>query len=285
VEAWEQSGIHPGDIDPSCIGVFAGTSRGPVNKRAEASKRLRGKRFFPSLAAASTISSVSGALAQYFSVTGSAVTTSAACASATLAMIQGAQELLLGKLDAVLVGGTEAPMEPTVVRCLKEAGVVAHGADPTSLCRPFYKDRIGLILGEGAGFLVMEKFSRVRSRNAVVLAAFTGWNTGNDIAGRVGLTEIGEHLSRVLDRALARAGLVPANIGWINAHGTGTPLNDLVESRAIHGSGLSGVPVSSTKPITGHCVGAPGGRSGLGWMHSKSRLRVRRMGVMLKGNS
>lgn len=255
-EAWEQSGIRVNDADPSRIGVFVGTSRGPINKWAETSRLVDQKQFYPSLAAASTIACGSGALAQRFGVTGPAVTASAACASAAIAIIQGAQELALGNVDVALVGGMEAPLEPTVARCLIEAGVVARGVDPAAIYRPFSPDRNGLILGEGAGFLMLERAGHARGRKARVLAKLAGWSAGNDTAGRVGLTESGEFLSKVLERALARANLRPGALGWINAHGSGTQLNDLAESRAIFRSAMGDVPVSSTKPITGHCLGS-----------------------------
>ena len=248
--------MRGGDVDRSRIGVFVGTSRGPINKWAETSRLVDQKRFFPSLAAASTIACGSGALAQAFGATGPAVTVSAACASAAFAIIQGAQELALGNVDVAVVGGMEAALESTVARCLTEAGVVAQGDDPAVICRPFSPDRNGLILGEGAGFLILERASHARARSAPMLASLTGWSSGNDTAGRVGLTETGEHLSKVLDDALARAKLTPDALGWINAHGSGTQLNDLSESRAILQSGMGDVPVSSTKPITGHCLGA-----------------------------
>ncbi len=255
-QAWDQAQLNQSDISSEQIGIYVGTSRGPVNKWAEARSQLNGSRFYPSLAAASTIASLSGALAQYFHVTGPAITSSAACASAAFSIAQAAQELLLGNVSIVLAGGAEAPLEASVARCLKEAGVVADGDDPKTLCRPFSENRSGLILGEGAAFLILERKSHAEARGAAPIAYLKGWATGSDTAGRVGLSEGGNHLSRVIKHSLIRSGLETSDIGWINAHGTGTHLNDLAESNALVETGLNSCPVSSTKPITGHCVGA-----------------------------
>ncbi len=255
-EAWADAGLPDSPVSPDRIGIFCGTSRGPVNKWGQAHEQLNRRNFFPTLAAAGTIASLSGSLAQEFRVTGPAYTLSAACASAAFAIIAAAKELILGTIDVALAGGTESPLEPTVMRCLQAAGVLAEGEDPRTMCRPFSEARNGLILGEGSGFLVLERASHARKRDIPIQSILKGWATATDMAGRVGITEDGKPLSKLIGRTMDMAELSPGQIGWVNAHGTGTWINDRAESNALLDSGMAEVPVSSTKPITGHCVGA-----------------------------
>jgi 3-oxoacyl-(acyl-carrier-protein) synthase len=115
------------------------------------------------------------------------------------------------------------------------------------------------VLGEGAAFLVLESLESARQRGAIPLARLAGWSIRSDPSLRAGMDESGTSLAETIRDALRNAGMSPEDIGYLNTHGTGTRLNDLAEARAIHqvfGSTNPGVPCSSTKPVTGHCLGA-----------------------------
>lgn len=210
----------------------------------EAGRRLR-----PTLAATGTVACLSGLLSQQLGATNPGFTVSATCASAANAIALAAQQLLLGEADVVLAGGSDAPVHPLVLRGLESAGMLG------SVCRPFDARRDGLVVGEGAGFLVLEFESRAIGRGARVLARLEGWATGVDGHGRTGIREDGAGLMDVLGRALALAGLEPGDIGYVNAHGTATELNDRVEAATLGRVFGCDVPVSSTKAVSGHCLG------------------------------
>ncbi len=241
------------------IGVMVGASRGPVSKLEEGFARVSSRRYPPSLSADCTFASLSGALAQALDLTGPSVTVSATCASGAFAIAFAAEQILLGKADAMLVGAAEAPLLPAVMAQLNAAGVVGSHAEAALTCRPFDVTRNGLCLGEGSGFLVLEPAPAARRRGATPLAQLAGWGLCVDDSGRAGVSASGSGLLDAASQALAAAGLTPAVIDHVNTHGTGTRLNDTVEARALRqlfGSRADTLPCTSTKPITGHCLGA-----------------------------
>jgi len=247
-----------GSMDPHRIGVMVGTSRGPIARTLEMVRDLDQGGIAPTAVAESTLGSMSGVICQAFSLGGPSATIAATCASAANAIAMGAMHLVTGDADAMVVGGSEAPIIPLLVAQLRAAGVIGSHEVARLTCRPFDSRRNGLVIGEGAAFLVLERASGAARRGAAALARLTGWATGTDGGGRTGITPDGEGTVRVIGRALSMAGLEPHEIGYVNAHGTGTRLNDALEARvfnSIFGVG-NGPPVSSTKPITGHCLGA-----------------------------
>jgi 3-oxoacyl-[acyl-carrier-protein] synthase II len=257
-EAWLASGLasSPGERR---VGVMLGTSRGSLAKLREAFARLGEPRYPPSLSADCTIGSLSGVLAQGLKFKGPSATISATCASGALAIALAAEQILLGKAEAMLAGGAEAPLTAVTLAQLEAAGVLGSHEDPARTCRPFDVTRNGLCLGEGSGFLVLESAEGAARRGAVVLARLTGWGIGMDDSGRAGVGKTGATLVEVAAQALAVAGLDVDAIGAVNAHGTGTQLNDLAEARGLFsllGQRASVVPCTSTKPVTGHCLGA-----------------------------
>jgi 3-oxoacyl-(acyl-carrier-protein) synthase len=184
---------------------------------------------------------------------------SAACASAAAAVGLAADQILLGRAEWVLAGGAEAPLHELCVKQLLAAGVLGSHPDPRLACRPFDVSRNGTVLGEGAAFLVLESLASARRRGARVHARLAGWAAGADGRHCTAPREDGQGLLRVMQQALARAGATPSRLDYINAHGTGTRRNDpleVVALRGLLGERLAAVPCSSTKPVTGHCLGA-----------------------------
>jgi 3-oxoacyl-(acyl-carrier-protein) synthase len=247
-----------GTVDANEISVIVGTSRGPLERTVETAHEAERGSIAPTASAESTIASISGVISQAFGFGGPGSTVAATCASGASAICFGALQLLAGEVDAVVVGGAEASLVPVLAAQLRAAGVTGHDDDPRLTCKPFDLARNGLMIGEGAAMLVLERASDAERRGAPILARLSGWAVGTDDGGRTGVTANGEGLVRVMRRAAARAGITPNEIGYVNAHGTATRLNDPVEARALNAFfGRGNVPpTSSTKPITGHCLGA-----------------------------
>lgn len=256
-QAWEQARLANAYI-PERIGVMMGSSRGPLGKRIESLRKKKG-RLAPSMASDSTFGSLTGALAQSFKLKGPGATISATCASAAVAIGLGAEQILLGKADAMLVGGTEAPLQSALLEQLEATGVVGFHEEAEQICRPFDIARNGIVLGEGSAFLILESARAAAARGAETYARLAGWALTLDNCGRTGVSHEGSALLQTMQQALQLAELCPNNIDYINAHGTGTRLNDSAEAHAVKvllGDRTKSVQCSSTKPVTGHCLGA-----------------------------
>ncbi|MGB3329958.1 MAG: beta-ketoacyl-ACP synthase II [Thermomicrobiales bacterium] len=178
------------------------------------------------------------------------------------AIVEGRRMILDGRADVAIVGGSEAPLCEVV-----SAGFAAMGAlsdqndDPRHAVKPFDLHRRGCVLGEGSAMVVLESRDHALARGATILAEVAGAANTADAFHQVALPTDGEGLVSAMRQALADAGLEPANVGYINAHGTATEMNDRVEAAAIHtvfGEGTATPPVSSTKAATGHTLGAAG---------------------------
>ena len=189
-----------------------------------------------------------------YGLTGPSFAVVSACASANHAMAQAFEMVRSGKVDFALTGGAEACITVTTVKAWEAVRVTA---DDT--CRPFCKQRRGMVLGEGAGVFVFEEFEHARARGARVLAEFSGAGMSADAGDIVLPSETGA--ARALTAALADAGLNANDVDYVNAHGTGTPANDPTESGAIRrvfGAHADALCVSSTKSMHGHALGAAG---------------------------
>lgn len=187
-------------------------------------------------------------------VTGPCFAVSSACSSASQAIGLGRQLIGAGIVDRAIVGGTEACLTPATVRAWEVLKVLSPDT-----CRPFAADRNGLILGEGAGILVLESEAAMLERGARPIVWLAGYGTSSD-ARDIIQPDIDGAVAAI-QAALADAALPPSAIDYINAHGTGTVLNDLNEAAAVNrvfGDLTRDVPVSSTKPIIGHTLGASG---------------------------
>jgi nodulation protein E len=189
-----------------------------------------------------------------FGLTGPSFAVVSACASANHAMAQAFEMVRSGKVDFAVTGGSEACITVPTVKAWEAVRVTA---DDT--CRPFCKQRRGMVLGEGAGIFVLEEYEHARRRGANILAEFAGAGMSADAGDIVLPSEAGA--AKALSAALADAQLAPGDIDYINAHGTGTPANDPTESRAIRrvfGTHADKLAVSSTKSMHGHALGAAG---------------------------
>ncbi len=182
-------------------------------------------------------------------------TISSACSSGANAIVVAASWLINGELDAVVAGGSDGLCRLTV------SGFNALAALDPGPCRPFDRRRRGANLGEGAGFLVLEHAERARSRGARPIAELAGWALGSEAHHITNPAPDGVRVAALIERAIARAGLSPEDVDYVNAHGTGTPLNDAMEAEALRlalGPEAARVPVSSSKAQMGHTLGAAG---------------------------
>jgi 3-oxoacyl-[acyl-carrier-protein] synthase II len=192
---------------------------------------------------------------------GPVFTYSIACASSAVAISEAARAVARGDLECALAGGSEALLVPSVVRAWQALQTLAspNSDEPAQACQPFSAHRSGLVLGEGAAFLVLEPLEAALSRGARIYAELAGSGvscdavhlTKPDAAGQV----------RALNAALRESGLAPRDIGYCNAHGTATIVGDVVESQALEavwGADLDQLGVSSTKSMHGHLLGAAG---------------------------
>ena len=257
-EAIAQSGL---DFSRDGLGlrtaVIVGTGVGGETTQDEQSRRLyadNATRVHPlsivrlmTNASASQISIAWGLRGPTFAV-------ASACASANHAIIQAAQMIRYGLADVAIAGGTEACLTYGALRAWEAMRVLA---DDT--CRPFCKQRRGLVLGEGAGIFVLESLQHAQARGATILAEFAGAGMSAD-AGDIVYPKV-EGAAAAMQAALADAGLAPEDVDYINAHGTGTPANDPTETQAIRrvfGAAADALAVSSTKSMHGHALGAAG---------------------------
>lgn len=198
-------------------------------------------------------------IAMEFGLCGPAFTVATACASANHAIGQAFQMVRSGMVDTAIAGGCEAPLTPGSLKAWEALRVTAPDT-----CRPFAKERKGMVLGEGAGMLVLEEWERAKARGATILGELCGF----------GMSADAHHLTQPLVRgalqamrsALADAGIAPEQVDHVNAHGTGTPANDGVEAEALLallGERGRRVPVSATKSMHGHALGAAGALEGI----------------------
>ncbi|MFJ8691971.1 beta-ketoacyl-[acyl-carrier-protein] synthase family protein [Streptomyces roseolilacinus] len=193
-------------------------------------------------------------------VTGPSLTVSTACASGTHAVGEAMQMIRAGCADVVVAGGHESPLTPTTALAFGRAGaMVTECGDPAAASRPFDVGRRGFVLAEGAAFLVLERLDLARARGARIHAVLTGYGRNSDAHHLTAPHPDGAGARACMEQALADAGTTADAVTHVNAHGTGTELNDLAEARAIATLfGPAAVPVTAPKSVTGHGLGAAG---------------------------
>jgi 3-oxoacyl-[acyl-carrier-protein] synthase II len=206
--------------------------------------------------------SVAEALADRFGTQGSPIATSTACASGGTAVQLGVEAIRRGETDIALVVGTDASINPeSLIRFSLLSALSTRNDPPSAASRPFSKDREGFVMAEGAGALVLESRAHARARGANILAVVEGCGEVADGFHRTRSSPDGKPIIACMRNALADAGLAPQDIGYINAHGTGTPENDKMEwfgVSAVFGDRAGSIPMSSNKSMIGHSLTAAG---------------------------
>jgi beta-ketoacyl-acyl-carrier-protein synthase II len=263
-QAVTDAGVVFGDVTRARAGVFLGTGMGGSETTDEGYHTVYAERS-DRVKPFSVLMAMNNAAAAWIGIehglAGPSLTFSTACSSSAVAIGEAALRIATGEVDVMIAGGSEAPLTFGTLKAWDALKTLASEdpADPSASCKPFAKDRTGLVLGEGAGMVVLEEWQHARARGARIHAELAGYGLCNDAAHITRPTVEGQ--ARAMTLALAAAGLPPEAIGYINAHGTATPANDAVETAAIKqvfGAHAYQVPVSSTKSMHGHLLGAAG---------------------------
>lgn len=251
--------------DPEQVGVIFGTGAGGLDLIVEQQAVLQEKgprRVAPLLIANMIDDSASGHIAIHLGARGPNMAVVSACSTGGHNIGEAYETIKRGDAAVIIAGGAEAPILPFVLASFTTMkGLADNNEHPAQACKPFDASRDGFVLSEGAGALVLEDLSHARARGAPIIAEVIGYGSSNDAVHMAAPDEQGRGAAQSIRMALRKANIAPEAVDYINAHGTGTPLNDLVETRAIKtvfGSHASQVAVSSTKSMLGHMMGAAG---------------------------
>jgi 3-oxoacyl-[acyl-carrier-protein] synthase II len=263
-EGWHDAGLD-GVYEPARVGVLFGTAIGGIIGIVEAHDTLleRGAdRVSPYFIPSVLPDTASGQIALTLGVRGANYAPVSACATGSTAVGEAAEVIRRGDADAVVAGGAEACLTPLILAgfCAMR-GLAAEEECPPRASRPFDATRAGFVMGEGACVLVLEELEAARARGATVYAEILGYGASNDAYHLATPDPESVGVVEMMEAALRRADVAPERVGYINAHGTSTPLGDAAETRAIKqvfGDHAYSLAVSSTKSMLGHCFGAAG---------------------------
>jgi len=264
-EALEQAGLKIDESNRDRVGVLIGTGIGGIGTMLDQAEVMRGRgpeRVSPFLIPMMIADSAAGMLAIRLGARGPNMAIATACASGNNAIGEAAEMIRRGAADAMIAGGSEAALVPLAMAGMNVMTALStRNEDPQSASRPFDRERDGFLMGEGAGVLILESLEHAQARGANILAELSGYGTTDDAHHISAPAENGAGAAISMKLALEDAALNIMDIGYINAHGTSTPLNDKSETAAIKtvfGEQAYQIPVSSTKSMTGHLLGASG---------------------------
>ena len=263
-EALAVSGLDPAEADGTRIGVSWGTGMGGATTVEAAYGQFYGKhdaRMRPMTVVMGMCNAAGSNVALRWKLQGPFANYSTACSSSAMALGEAMRAIQSGRADAMLAGGSEALLAPAALAAWNAVRALAapDAANPAASCKPFDRRRGGLVLGEGAGAFVLESEDAGRARGAHVLAWLVGYGNSCD-AVHISRPDRGGQV-RAMREALRESGCAAGDVGYLNAHGTATMLGDAVECEAIRevfGDAVAGLPVSSTKSMHGHLLGAAG---------------------------
>ncbi|TNE96612.1 MAG: beta-ketoacyl-[acyl-carrier-protein] synthase II [Deltaproteobacteria bacterium] len=266
-EAWKRSGLHENNpYDATRMGAIMGVGMGGFPEIIASHNMMLEKgprRVSPFFIPAVIPNMVTGLLSIQLGMKGLNYTIASACASAAHAISAAAYEIMLGRQDVMMTGGAES-----VIVDLPMQGFISMKAlskrndDPATASRPFDTGRDGFVMGEGSGCLVLENYDKAVARGATIYAEVVGHGATSDAHHITAPHPEGEGAFRCMTQAIEFAGIKPSDVGYVNAHGTSTPLGDIGETNAIKrtfGDHAYNMHVSSTKSMTGHLLGAAGG--------------------------
>jgi 3-oxoacyl-[acyl-carrier-protein] synthase II len=264
-QALQQSNLEITDGNRDRVGVVIGTGIGGVSTVLAGTERYleKGPRWVnPHMVPMMLPDSSSGYIAIKFGLRGPNMAIVTACASGANAIGEAAEMIRRGAADAMVAGGAEAAIVPVALAGFNVMDAVSkRNDDPEGASRPFDLNRDGFVIGEGGATLILESFEHAQARGATILAELQGYSATNDAFHVTAPAPSGAGAAMCMDLALKNADVEPKNIDYINAHGTSTPLNDPSETAAIKevfGEFAYKIPISSTKSMTGHLLGAAG---------------------------
>jgi 3-oxoacyl-[acyl-carrier-protein] synthase II len=258
LEALTDSALDLTNEDRERIGIFIGGGAGGIFSAEKYRKEMIRKgwqKARPSLLLPFSTCALNDGIAEEYRILGPRATIATACSSSATAIGCGLDAIRSGEVDIAIVGGSESLSEVTF------GGFNSLRTVDEEYCRPFDLHRKGLSLGEGAAFLILEEEGHARKRGGKIHGELLGYGLSGDGQHMTAPDPEGKGAARAMDGALKDAGVSPGEVGYINAHGTATPANDAAETRAIKtlfGEKAGKIPVSSSKSMIGHCLGAAG---------------------------
>lgn len=262
-EAVADAGLDTSVWETDRVAVVIGSAHGglPFYDRQSAVLAEKGaRRVSPKLAPMTTVNSAASSVCMDLGARGPSLSVSTACSSGTVAIGTALQLLRAGACDIVIAGGAESVCSRLLIASACQMRAVStRRDDPATACRPFDADRDGFVVGEGAGLVVLERPEHAAARGARIRAGIAGYGASSDAYAAVAPDPEGAGIERALRTALADAGVATAEVGHVNAHGTSTVMNDLIEATVLHRVLGDGPLVTSTKTMTGHALGAAGG--------------------------
>jgi 3-oxoacyl-[acyl-carrier-protein] synthase II len=269
--AMQESGLpigteKPNGYDPTRVGVIVGSGIGGLQSFEDCHSKALEKghdRLSPFFILQMISNMAPGRISMKFNAKGPNWGPVSACSTSAHAIGEAYKSIKWGETDAMIAGGSEASVTPMGIGGFEAMHALSERTDdPARASRPFDKDRDGFVMGEGAGVVVIEELEAAKKRGANIIAEIVGYGANADAFHETQPAPEGEGAVRCMKLALSSAGLNPEDIGYINAHGTSTPINDREETKAIKkvfGDHAKKVMVSSTKSMTGHMLGAAGG--------------------------
>ena len=263
-EAIENAGLDMEKEDPFRVGVCVSSSIGSLQIMEKEEKRLIEKgagRVAPLLVPMMISNMASGNVSIAFGCRGKSLNVVTACATGSHSIGEAYRSIQAGEVDVMIAGGAEAAICPIGIAGFSSLTALTSSDDPKRASIPFDKERSGFVMGEGAGVVVLESLSHAKARGAKILAEVAGYGATSDAFHITSPCEDGSGAAKSMELAMAEAGVTPKEVSYINAHGTSTHHNDLFETRAIKlafGDEAYRVPVSSTKSMVGHLLGAAG---------------------------
>jgi 3-oxoacyl-[acyl-carrier-protein] synthase II len=267
IQAVNDAGLTDSEIDAERIGVAIGSGIGGLRmiEQVQDIYRKSGvRRISPFFIPATIINMISGHLSIRYNFLGPNVSLVSACTTGSHNIGESFRKIVYGDADVMVCGGAEAAITPLGLGSFAAAKALtsAYNDAPEKASRPFDIARNGFVLGEGAGVLVLEEYERARARGSKIYCLISGYGMSADGYHMTAPLEDGSGAARSIQNALRDAALTNDAVGYINTHGTSTPLGDIAETKAIHrafGERANKIPASSTKSMTGHLLGAAGG--------------------------
>lgn len=264
-QALEHSQVDLDTIDKERFGVVVGSGMGALGTIETEVVKLKekgAKRVAPLFIPMVISNMAAGNIAIQFGAKGVCTNVVTACATGTHCIGEAFKMLQVGRADMILAGGTESTITPLGLAGFQSLTALSESTDPKKASRPFDKNRDGFVMGEGAGILLLETSEHAEQRGANILAEVVGYGATCDAFHITSPPDDGEGGARAMELAVEDAGITPEEVSYINAHGTSTPTNGRTETAAIKkafGKHAYQIPVSSTKSMVGHLLGAAGG--------------------------
>lgn len=263
-QAIDDSGLDIEKEDPYMVGCAIGSGIGSLQAMERETQKLYEKgpnRVNPLLVPLMICNMAAGNVSIQFGLKGKSINDVTACATGTNTIGEAYRSIQYGEADVMVAGGTEGSVCPIGIAGFTALTALSTVDDPTKCSLPFDKNRSGFVMGEGAGVVILEELEHAKARGAKIYAEVVGYGCSSDAYHITSPQEDGAGAARAMTNAMSDAGVTPADVKYINAHGTGTHHNDLFETRAIKlafGDESANLKINSTKSMIGHLLGAAG---------------------------